>query len=90
MTVERVGSIQIQLKMSESPKNLATVKGVFYQNNSCNYLATCSAIECLLKQSVDDGHGISVALKVRNRLDILVEHDLYEPYKGETECERNL
>ncbi len=79
VTVERVGSIQIQLKMSES-QNIAMVKGVLSPKTTRalanSYLATCPAIECLLKQSVDDGHGIAVALKVRNRLDILIEHDL--------------
>jgi hypothetical protein len=78
--------------MSESSNKFSDGQGRFLcrKTTRVNYLATCSAIECLLKQSVDDGHGISVALKFRNRLDILVEHDLYEPYKGETECERNL
>jgi hypothetical protein len=42
------------------------------------HLTTCSTIESLLEQCVNDGHGISIALKVRNGLDIFVEHNLQQ------------
>lgn len=53
------------------------------------HLTTCSAIESLLEQCVNDGHGISIALKVRNGLDIFVEHNLQQwTYKGKWNVNR--
>lgn len=63
------------------------------RKNNCGsfatHLTTCSAIESLLEQCVNDGHGISIALKVRNGLDIFVEHNLQQwTYKGKWNVNR--